>query len=158
MPSHDATVGAAILAAADAQAGEGVALLASLVRQRSLLGEEHGALDAMAAAFETLGLTPRRVAVDVDALAGRPGFSPPLRQASTSRAKVGSDRGAPLRLRTLAALQQPERVFGGHVRRTAIIGFDLAHVARQVRRRCKARRIQLFMVPSGTPAASASEA
>ena len=78
MPSHDATVGAAILAAADAQAGEGVALLASLVRQRSLLGEEHGALDAMAAAFETLGLTPRRVAVDVDALAGWPGFSPPL--------------------------------------------------------------------------------
>ncbi len=68
----------AILAAADSQADDGVALLATLVRHRSLLGEEHGALDAMAEAYEGIGLPPRRVAVDADALASVPGFSPPL--------------------------------------------------------------------------------
>ncbi len=68
----------AILDAAAALAGDGVTLLADLVRQRSLLGHEHGALDVMAAAYEGLGLAPRRVAVDADALADKPGFSPPL--------------------------------------------------------------------------------
>ena len=76
--SDDTGLHTAILAAAEAQAADGVALLAGLVRHRSLLGEEHGALDAMAAAYEGLGLAPRRVAVDVDALADAPGFSPPL--------------------------------------------------------------------------------
>ena len=74
----DPALRAAILAAADAQAGDGVALLSGLVRHRSLLGEEHGALDAMAAAYDGLGLEPRRVPVNADALAGAPGFSPPL--------------------------------------------------------------------------------
>ncbi|MEJ1978442.1 MAG: hypothetical protein WDN49_22265 [Acetobacteraceae bacterium] len=68
----------AILDAVNGLAEEGVAMLAGLVRHRSLLGQEHGALDAMAAAYEGLGLAPRRVPVDVDALADRPGFSPPL--------------------------------------------------------------------------------
>jgi acetylornithine deacetylase len=76
--STDAALRAAILQAVDAQADESVALLAGLVRHRSVLGQEHGALDAMAAAYETLGLAPRRVPVDVDALAAVPGFSPPL--------------------------------------------------------------------------------
>jgi len=68
----------AILAEVDALAGEGTALLAQLVRHRSLLGEEAGCLDAMAGAIAGLGLASRRVPVDVDALAGVPGFSPPL--------------------------------------------------------------------------------
>ena len=76
--SRDAALHAAILAAVDSQVGDGVAMLQDLVRHRSLLGQEHGALDAMAAAYERLGLAPRRVPVDPDALAGMPGFSPPL--------------------------------------------------------------------------------
>ncbi len=65
----------------DAVAGLGDAsaeMLAGLVRHRSTLGHEQGALDAMAAAYEGIGLAPRRVPVDVDALKDRPGFSPPL--------------------------------------------------------------------------------
>ena len=75
---HDPAIDQAILQAVDSQAGEGVALLAGLVRHRSLLGQEHGALDAMADAFERLGLPIRRVPVDVAALESVPGFSPPL--------------------------------------------------------------------------------
>ncbi len=68
----------AILDAVDSLADDSVALLARLVRHRSLLGEEAGCLDAMAEAFAGLGLTPRRVPVDAEALAAAPGFSPPL--------------------------------------------------------------------------------
>ncbi len=77
-PSRDAALRAAILAAVDGQAADGVAMLGGLVRHRSLLGHEHGALDAMAAAYEGLWLAPRRVPVDVAALERVPGFSPPL--------------------------------------------------------------------------------
>ncbi len=77
-PGGDVGLHEAILAAVDAQASDGVAMLGGLVRQRSLLGQEHGALDAMAAAYEGLGLVPRRVPVDDRALARVPGFSPPL--------------------------------------------------------------------------------
>jgi acetylornithine deacetylase len=69
---------AAILDAVDGLRDDTTRLLAALVRERSLLGHEHGALDVMGAAFESLGLAPRRVPVDVAALAGHPGFSPPL--------------------------------------------------------------------------------
>jgi acetylornithine deacetylase len=75
---HDAALHTAILEAVDGQAADAEALLARLVRHRSLLGEEHGALDAMAAAFEGLGLPVGRVPVDVAALERVPGFSPPL--------------------------------------------------------------------------------
>ena len=68
----------AILQAVDDMAPEATELLAGLVRHRSLLGEEAGCLDAMADAFATLGLAPRRVPVDAEALAATPGFSPPL--------------------------------------------------------------------------------
>ena len=77
-PTLDPGARSAILDAVAGLAGEGVAMLDGLVRHRSLLGHEHGALDAMATAYEGLGLAPRRVPVDVDALSGRPGFSPPL--------------------------------------------------------------------------------
>ena len=68
----------AILDAADSLRDEGTALLARLVRHRSLLGEEAGALGEMEAAFAGLGLHPWRVPVDADALATAPGWSPPL--------------------------------------------------------------------------------
>lgn len=68
----------AIGAAVDSLREESVALLAALVRHRSLLGEEASCLDAMAEAYAGLGLVPRRVPTDVDALRHRPGFSPPL--------------------------------------------------------------------------------
>ncbi len=68
----------AVLAAVDGLREDGVALLASLVRHRSLLGEEAGCLDAMAAVWEGLGLASRRVPTDPDALRHVPGFSPPL--------------------------------------------------------------------------------
>jgi acetylornithine deacetylase len=74
----DPGVRAAILDAVAGLEGAAVTMLDGLVRHRSLLGAEHGALDAMAAAYEGLGLAPRRVPVDVDALAAVPGFSPPL--------------------------------------------------------------------------------
>jgi acetylornithine deacetylase len=74
----DPAIQTAILQAVNAQADEAVALLAGLVRHRSVLGQEQGAIDAMAAAFEGLGLPIRRVPVDVAALERVPGFSPPL--------------------------------------------------------------------------------
>ncbi len=74
----DPAVRTAILQAVDARAAEGVALLAGLVRHRSLLGQEHGALDAMAAAFDGLGLPVQRVPVDPAVLERVPGWSPPL--------------------------------------------------------------------------------
>ena len=68
----------AILDAADDLRAEGVALLERLVRHRSLLGEEAGALVEMESAFAGLGLQPWRVPVDAVALASVPGWSPPL--------------------------------------------------------------------------------
>jgi acetylornithine deacetylase/succinyl-diaminopimelate desuccinylase-like protein len=55
----DPAIQTAILQAVNAQADEAVALLAGLVRHRSVLGQEQGAIDAMAAAFEGLGLPTR---------------------------------------------------------------------------------------------------
>ena len=69
---------AAILDAVVGLQGPASELLATLVRHRSVLGHEHGALDAMACAYESLGLAPRRVPVNVAALSRHPGFSPPL--------------------------------------------------------------------------------
>ncbi len=68
----------AILEAADALRDEAVALLERLVRHRSVLGEEAGCLAEMEAVYREIGLAPRRVPVDVAALADHPGFSPPL--------------------------------------------------------------------------------
>ncbi|MBV9735899.1 MAG: ArgE/DapE family deacylase [Acidisphaera sp.] len=68
----------AILDAVAALEGEAVALLARLVRHRSLLGQEQSCLEDMAAAYAESGLAPFRVPVDAAALAGHPGFSPPL--------------------------------------------------------------------------------
>jgi acetylornithine deacetylase len=68
----------AVLDAIEAAQAETEAELAALVRHRSLLGEEASCLDAMAAAFDGLGLAPVRVPTDPDRLRHLPGFSPPL--------------------------------------------------------------------------------
>ncbi|MBB5693999.1 ArgE/DapE family deacylase [Muricoccus pecuniae] len=68
----------AILDAVTALEGEAVERLAALVRCESTLGKEAGALDLMAANFESLGLAPRRIPTDPEALRDHPGFSPPL--------------------------------------------------------------------------------
>jgi len=68
----------AILEAVAALEGDAVERLAGLVRHDSTLGREAGALEAMAAEYAALGLSPRRVPTDPAALAGHPGFSPPL--------------------------------------------------------------------------------
>jgi len=69
---------AAIRDAAGALEGETEALLARLVRHPSLLGAEQSCLADMAEVYAELGLAPRRVPVDITALADHPGFSPPL--------------------------------------------------------------------------------
>lgn len=97
----------AILQAADSLEGDSVAVLAALVRHRSVLGEEAGCLETMEHIFRGLGLAPFRVPVDVDALRDVPGFSPPL------IAYAGRDN--------VAALHRPREVKGrslllqGHV-------------------------------------------
>ena len=68
----------AIAEAARALAGENEALLAKLVRHRSLLGQEHSCLEEMEGVYRSLGLETRRIRVDAVALADHPGFSPPL--------------------------------------------------------------------------------
>ncbi len=68
----------AIGQAARTLAGENEALLARLVRHRSLLGQEQSCLAEMEAVYRSLGLEPWRVRVDPAALADHPGFSPPL--------------------------------------------------------------------------------
>jgi len=67
-----------ILDAVGALQPEAIALLDRLVRHKSTLGHEHGAIDEMVGVFTGLGLRPRRVPIDVEALKDKPGFSPPL--------------------------------------------------------------------------------
>ena len=68
----------AILEACDTLRGEGEQALMRLVRCASTLGHEASALEEMARVYESLGLVAQRVPTDPAALAGHPGFSPPL--------------------------------------------------------------------------------
>jgi acetylornithine deacetylase len=68
----------AILAAVDDLASDAEAMLADLVRFPSTLGNEGPCLDHVAGIFAGLGAEVRRVPTDPAALAGHPGFSPPL--------------------------------------------------------------------------------
>jgi acetylornithine deacetylase len=68
----------AILDACDALREDSVRQLERLVRCPSTLGNEHSALDEMARAYRALGLTPRRIPTDPEALKDHPGFSPPI--------------------------------------------------------------------------------
>ena len=75
---HSPNTEQAILGACATLEADTVALLERLVRHRSLLGHEHGALTEMAAAFASLGLPVQRIPVVEADLADRPGWSPPL--------------------------------------------------------------------------------
>jgi acetylornithine deacetylase len=68
----------AILEAAASLREEAQAMLARLVRHRSVLGAEAGCLEEMAGCLRALGLSSWRIPVDPEALARHPGFSPPL--------------------------------------------------------------------------------
>jgi acetylornithine deacetylase len=68
----------AILDACDALREDSMRMLERLVRCPSTLGNEHAALAEMGRIYEGIGLAPRKVPVDVSALSGHPGFSPPL--------------------------------------------------------------------------------
>jgi acetylornithine deacetylase len=68
----------AILEAAAGLEGEAEAMLADLVRFPSTLGSEGPCLAHVAGLLGALGLEVRRVPTDPAALAGHPGFSPPL--------------------------------------------------------------------------------
>jgi acetylornithine deacetylase len=78
MPPTDEGARRAILAAVDALRDEALATLVELVGHASLLGQEQGALEAMAGLYAGLGLEVRRIPVEVAALEGHRGWSPPL--------------------------------------------------------------------------------
>jgi len=64
--SSDAGARRAIVEAAASLRAENEALLASLVRHRSTLGNEQSCLARMEAAYDSLGLSPRRIPVDAE--------------------------------------------------------------------------------------------
>ncbi len=68
----------AILAAVDALQAEALAAVVALVRHDSTLGREQGAVNEMARLFAETGLPVQRIPVEVAALEGHRGFSPPL--------------------------------------------------------------------------------
>ncbi len=74
----DTKIETAILDAARGVEEETVGLLARLVRERSLLGQEQGALAVMEEAFRGLGLAPFAVPVEEAKLQGVAGWSPAL--------------------------------------------------------------------------------
>ena len=91
-----------ILSAVEANEGELTALLATLVRFPSLLGQEASAQDFMEGLFQGMGLRTARFAVSDSELSHLPGYSPgPASDtgtgtttwwAATSRARSGAAR------------------------------------------------------------------
>ncbi len=77
-----------IRAATDALADRSVGFLCDLVAEGSLLGEEQGAQDLMAAEFARLGLTVERFDIDLDRIRDLPGFSPPVIDSYSGRENV----------------------------------------------------------------------
>ena len=74
----DPAIRRAILQSVDLLQDDAITLLSSLVRHRSLLGQEQSCLAAMEDIYRSLGLEPRRIPVSPAALQDHPGFSPPL--------------------------------------------------------------------------------
>ncbi len=83
---------AAILEAVAAEQADAVDLLADLVREPSMLGQEQGAQDIMAGVFGAMGLEVDRFEVDLAAISHLPGFSPPLVDYSGRENVVGISR------------------------------------------------------------------
>ena len=84
----------AIRAAVAALEETAVERLAALVREPSWLGNEAGAQARMAAWFGELGLEVHELAIDLDAIRERPGFSPPLLDYDGRHNVIGVHRPA----------------------------------------------------------------
>ncbi|AUG53122.1 ArgE/DapE family deacylase [Thalassospira marina] len=69
---------AKLRAAVHARRDKLLADLAELVTFPSLLGDETGAQDWMAQKYQSMGLNVEKVAIDVEKLRDKPGFSPPV--------------------------------------------------------------------------------
>ena len=67
-----------ILAAVAAQRDEAVTFLQALVKEPSLLGQEHSAQALMKARFHAMGLAVHELAIDEAALKDHPGYSPSI--------------------------------------------------------------------------------
>ena len=93
--------------AVDTGFDEQVALTAELVRIPSLMGAERPAQELMARAFADAGLEVDRLAIDVEALRGMHGFSPPEVDYDQALGVVGVHRG-----RTAGAARS---ILNGHV-------------------------------------------
>ncbi len=83
-PALSADIKNAVVSLAD----EGTVLLADLVREGSVLGEEAGAQALMAERFADMGLDVDRFEVDLDAIRDLPGFSPPVIDVYKGRENV----------------------------------------------------------------------
>jgi acetylornithine deacetylase len=88
----DAGVERELLAAVDALQPDLVALLSSLVRFASLMGEETPAQDFMEGLFRGLGLAVDRFEVRDDRLQGLPGYAPPTGHWARHDNVVGAHR------------------------------------------------------------------
>lgn len=86
--SLDPALSADIKNAVASLADEGTVLLADLVREGSVLGEEAGAQALMAERFADMGLDVERFEVDLAAIRDLPGFSPPVIDVYKGRENV----------------------------------------------------------------------
>jgi acetylornithine deacetylase len=103
----DPKLEAAILSAVEANEGELTALLATLVRFPSLLGQEAGAQDFMEGLFEGMGLRTARFAVSDSELSHLPGYSPTVGHWHRHDNVVGSHKPREVRGRSL--------ILNGHI-------------------------------------------
>ncbi|MCW0182488.1 MAG: ArgE/DapE family deacylase [Zavarzinia sp.] len=86
--SLDPALSADIKNAVASLADEGTVLLADLVREGSVLGEEAGAQALMAERFADMGLDVDRFEIDLAAIRDLPGFSPPVIDVYKGRENV----------------------------------------------------------------------
>jgi acetylornithine deacetylase len=106
-PPLDAALETDILAAVDANEAELTALLATLVRFPSLLGQEASAQDFMEGLFQGMGLRTVRFAVSDSELSHLPGYSPGVGQWQRHDNVVGSHKPREARGRSL--------IMNGHI-------------------------------------------
>jgi acetylornithine deacetylase len=103
----DPALEADILSAVEANAAELTALLATLVRFPSLLGQEASAQDFMAGLFQGMGLRTARFAVSDSELSHLPGYSPAVGRWDRHDNVVGGHKPRELQGRSL--------IINGHI-------------------------------------------
>lgn len=106
-PALDAGLERELLAAADALQPRLTAMLQSLVRFPSLLGEEAAAQDFMEGVFRGMGLDVDRFEIRDDVLRGMPGYAPPVGHWARHDNVVGIHRPRNVAGRSL--------IFNGHI-------------------------------------------